>query len=101
MGPAKGEGVEHDVGEREQPHERPARPDARAHASSAARGHGRAARQQRTAHVRGRALSAAMRSSAVGAAAGFHYCKVLSPFKVMEWIYTDGQRLKRGLASRK
>ena len=25
----------------------------------------------------------------IGAAAGFHYCKVLSPFKVMEWIYTD------------
>jgi len=26
----------------------------------------------------------------ISAAAGFHYCKVLSPFKVMEWIYNDG-----------
>ena len=26
---------------------------------------------------------------AIKAAAGFHYCKVLSPFKVMEWIYND------------
>ena len=26
----------------------------------------------------------------IKAAAGFHYCKVLSPFKVMEWIYNDG-----------
>ncbi len=25
----------------------------------------------------------------IGAAAGFHYCKVLSPFKAMEWMYTD------------
>lgn len=25
----------------------------------------------------------------IGAAAGFHYCKVLSPFRVMEWIYVD------------
>ena len=25
----------------------------------------------------------------IKAAAGFHYCKVLSPFKVMEWIYND------------
>ena len=25
----------------------------------------------------------------ISAAAGFHYCKVLSPFKVMEWIYND------------
>ena len=25
----------------------------------------------------------------IGAAAGFHYCKVLSPFKVLEWMYTD------------
>ena len=26
----------------------------------------------------------------IGSAAGFHYCKVLSPFKVLEWMYTDG-----------
>jgi len=25
----------------------------------------------------------------IKAAADFHYCKVLSPFKVMEWIYND------------
>lgn len=25
----------------------------------------------------------------VSSAAGFHYCKVLSPFKVLEWMYTD------------
>lgn len=25
----------------------------------------------------------------ISSAAGFHYCKVLSPFKVMEWMYTD------------
>ena len=22
-------------------------------------------------------------------AAGFHYCKILSPFRVLEWMYTD------------
>jgi len=25
----------------------------------------------------------------ISAAAGFHYCKLLSPFKAMEWIYID------------
>ena len=25
----------------------------------------------------------------IAQAAGFHYCKILSPFKVMEWIYFD------------
>ena len=25
----------------------------------------------------------------IGSAAGFHYCKVLSPFKVLEWMYVD------------
>lgn len=25
----------------------------------------------------------------IGSAAGFHYCKVLSPFRVLEWMYTD------------
>ena len=27
---------------------------------------------------------------------GMHYCKLLSPARCMEWIYTDG--LRRGLA---
>ena len=26
----------------------------------------------------------------IGSASGFHYCKVLSPFHVLEWMYTDG-----------
>ena len=25
----------------------------------------------------------------ISSAAGFHYCKVLSPFRVLEWMYTD------------
>ena len=25
----------------------------------------------------------------IGSAAGFHYCKVLSPFRVLEWMYVD------------
>jgi hypothetical protein len=25
----------------------------------------------------------------IGSAAGFHYCKILSPFKALEWMYTD------------
>ena len=25
----------------------------------------------------------------ISAAAGFHYCKVLSPFRALEWMYTD------------
>jgi len=25
----------------------------------------------------------------ISAAAGFHYCKLLSPFRAMEWIYID------------
>ncbi len=24
--------------------------------------------------------------------AGFHYCKLLSPARIMEWIYVDGLR---------
>lgn len=27
----------------------------------------------------------------IGIAAGFHFCKILSPYKVMEWIYVDSQ----------
>lgn len=26
----------------------------------------------------------------IGSAAGFHYCKVLSPFKALEWMLVDG-----------
>lgn len=29
--------------------------------------------------------------------AGIHYCKVTSPARVMEWMYTDGLRNKLGL----
>lgn len=28
----------------------------------------------------------------VKAAAGYHYCKLLSPARAMEWIFTDGLR---------
>lgn len=31
--------------------------------------------------------------------AGFHYCKVLSPARAMEWMYVDGLRAKYSLAS--
>ena len=27
----------------------------------------------------------------ISAAAGFHYCKLLSPFRALEWIYLDSQ----------
>jgi hypothetical protein len=33
----------------------------------------------------------------VPAAAGFHYCKVLSPFKAMEWMMTDALFDKDGI----
>lgn len=29
--------------------------------------------------------------------AGFHYCKVLSPARVIEWMYVDGLRAKYSL----
>lgn len=32
-------------------------------------------------------------------AAGFHYCKLLSPARAMEWIYVDGLKRKLGLNS--
>jgi hypothetical protein len=35
----------------------------------------------------------------IDAAAGFHYCKVLSPFRVMEWIYVDSLYHFDGLSS--
>jgi len=28
----------------------------------------------------------------ISAAAGFHYCKLMSPAKAIEWIYSDGLR---------
>jgi len=31
--------------------------------------------------------------------AGFHFCKVLSPARVTEWIYVDGLRAKYSLSS--
>jgi hypothetical protein len=34
----------------------------------------------------------------VSAAAGFHYCKLLSPARVAEWIYVDGLRKTRSYA---
>ena len=33
----------------------------------------------------------------IGAAAGFHYCKVLSPYKAMEWMMTDALFDKNGI----
>lgn len=33
----------------------------------------------------------------VKAAAGFHYCKVLSPFKAMEWMMLDGLYKNNGI----
>ena len=33
----------------------------------------------------------------VPAAAGFHYCKVLSPARAMEWIYMGGLKKYMGI----
>lgn len=33
----------------------------------------------------------------VSAARGFHYCKLLSPFRAMEWIYIDALYDRDGL----
>ena len=33
----------------------------------------------------------------ISAAAGFHYCKVLSPARSMEWIYMGGLRKYMGI----
>lgn len=32
-------------------------------------------------------------------AAGFHYCKLLSPFRAIEWIYIDGLYDRDGFKS--
>lgn len=39
------------------------------------------------------------RPSAVPDPGCFHYCKLLSPARAMEWIYVDSLRLNRGLDS--
>eukprot|EP00929_Paragymnodinium_shiwhaense_P008053 TRINITY_DN11197_c0_g2_i1.p1 TRINITY_DN11197_c0_g2~~TRINITY_DN11197_c0_g2_i1.p1 ORF type:complete len:557 (-),score=96.55 TRINITY_DN11197_c0_g2_i1:332-2002(-) len=39
------------------------------------------------------------RPSAVPDPGCFHYCKLLSPARAMEWIYVDSLRLKRGLSA--
>jgi hypothetical protein len=33
----------------------------------------------------------------VQSAAGFHYCKVLSPFRAVEWMMTDGLFTNNGI----
>jgi hypothetical protein len=33
----------------------------------------------------------------IGAAAGFHYCKVLSPYKAIEWMMVDGLFKNNGI----
>jgi len=33
----------------------------------------------------------------IKAARGFHYCKVLSPFRVIEWIYVDSLYSRDGI----
>jgi len=33
----------------------------------------------------------------IQSAAGFHYCKVLSPFKAMEWMMNDGLFANNGI----
>lgn len=33
----------------------------------------------------------------IKASAGFHYCKILSPAKAMEWIYVDSLKARMSL----
>jgi hypothetical protein len=38
-----------------------------------------------------------VRSPQLSTVAGFHYCKVLSPARAIEWMYVDGLRAKYSL----
>jgi hypothetical protein len=33
----------------------------------------------------------------ISAAAGFHYCKILSPARALEWMMVDGMRKQRSI----
>ena len=37
----------------------------------------------------------------IQASAGFHYCKVLSPFKSLEWMLTDALYARNGIKTAK
>jgi hypothetical protein len=37
----------------------------------------------------------------IGIFAGMHYCKLLSPAKVMEWLYIDGLRARNFLSGKR
>ena len=33
----------------------------------------------------------------IQSAAGFHYCKLLSPYRALEWMYVDGLKAHYGV----
>lgn len=50
--------------------------------------------------VRVDAVSATLRTSTrylIPAVRGVHYCKLLSPARALEWLYTDGLRFNKGM----